>query len=411
MAKLLQRTAVSPERFRNNFSLQPLAFWTLGNPSLFDPAIECNRPWSKYDYQQPDQASRQNLAETLRDAEEAVANFVGYRPAPTWLEDVIVPFPKIYGKWHTSNGKNFTGHNASVYADVGWVIDGGIRGTTLMGADLPLAYDDVDGDGWDEMAAVVVTKPVTPDIIPASQVVKIFHSGYGGDTRSEIREVKLVAEDATTWTFRIDSWLLVDPELYEAFPMRTGFEPIDATAPENFVLTVDAYWEFNDFTSPPGTLIWEEQESEPVFQPAFLEVKDRVNGLIIPHPARYDIDNDVWVETSYSRPYTPDRVQMNLYAGKFANDYLLNLTRDPLDDILAQAISYIAAARTNRDICACNNDVVETLRDDLGFISPEGNFLAIADALQDSFFGSRKGEFRGYKLLENVTKRYGVALL
>lgn len=410
MAKPLQRTAVSLERFRQNFSLQPLAFWGLVNYALFDPAIECNRAWSQYDYQQIDQASRQNLSETLRDAEEAVANFIGYRPAPTWLPSVTVDYPKTYGKWHT-NGRNFTGHNARVYANVGWVIAGGVRGTTLLGADLPLAYDDLDGDGWDEVATAVVQKPLAPDPVPPSSQVRLFHAGHNGDTRFEIREVSLIAEDATTWTFRVDSWLLVDLELYEAFPMRTGFKPIDATDSNNFVTTVDAYWEFNDTTEPAGTLIWEEEGSLPVTQPARLEVVNAANGLIIPHPVRYDVDNDVWLDTQFERGYSPDRVEMNLYAGKVSNEFTLGLSRDPLKDSLAQAICYLGAARLNRDICACNSDLADSLRENMAFVSPEGNFLAMADTIQTSFFGPLRGEVLAYKLLENVHKRYGVALL
>ena len=47
----------------------------------------CDDMWLQYDWQDAQHVSRESLAEAIQDAEQQIANYVGYNLLPTWEID------------------------------------------------------------------------------------------------------------------------------------------------------------------------------------------------------------------------------------------------------------------------------------------------------------------------------------
>jgi hypothetical protein len=110
---------------------------------------------------------------------------------------------------------------------------------------------------------------------------------------------------------------------------------------------------------------------------------------------------------------SPDRAKISYYSGTVSQEYIEGLTLNPLDRHLADAVFYLATARITRDLCGCNNahSLSTELRTDMALVSPEGNFLAVADKIQEAPFGTRRGEWLAYQEIKLSAKHIEVAVI
>ena len=84
-----------------------------------------------------------------------------------------------------------------------------------------------------------------------------------------------------------------------------------------------------------------------------------------------------------------------------------------MDEYMADAVFHLATARLHRDICGCTNAqaLAEELRTDMALVSPQGNFLAVADKIQESPFGTRRGEWLAYQQVLRAEKHFEVSIM
>jgi len=201
-----------------------------------------------------------------------------------------------------------------------------------------------------------------------------------------------------------------------------GFDPINITTTNNNVGTVDVYLEQNDATAQGSQLLWESRpltncsvcsgvgcdECSFTTQDGCLPIRDGNAGLVVPTPATYTTS---WASNTLTVARSPDKVKVWYYSGNIGEEYKMGLSSDPIDFWLAQAIAWLATARLDREVCACNNDNFTRLQTDMAFSSAQGNFLAISEKLQEAPFGARAGEWLAYQKVRHARKYYTVAVL
>ena len=81
-------TLLSLDGYAKILGLNPVHFATGATPGLTPmvmPSGGCDDVWWKYDWQDSDKVSKWQLAQLIQQAEEEIANVVGYWPAPMWI--------------------------------------------------------------------------------------------------------------------------------------------------------------------------------------------------------------------------------------------------------------------------------------------------------------------------------------
>ena len=412
----LPRTHLSIYRFARIFGINPVHM-AGGTSSILFPVQSCDRPWSRHLWQQPDQESIESILLAIQDAESTIAGHLGYQVSRWWRSGVKADAFKGYSGMFT-NGINIGGQRAAIALNDGHVIAGGRRAVTAISEGALVTYTDEDSDGVYETAQIVVPYAETYDW----REIKVYFSGKSGDPRWEIRPTRSVTITETELTVVMDSWQLVDPDVQARFPGPDGLASLDYSDVDYFVPTVDIYREYNDETVPSVQLRWEKlpqmngilagigtDEAAYTTQDGVMIVRD--NGLVAPIPASYD-ETAGWTVVDQTVDRSPDRFLLWYYSGFTSEDWESGLDNDPLDNHLAMAIAYLAAARLSRNLCQCGENLIGYLREPNGFSSVAGNFLAVSDTLQNCPFGTRRGEWLAYNMIRSpqVVRRLGVAV-
>ncbi len=91
------------------------------------------------------QSERELIAASLHDALQTTAEYLGYYPAPMWIEDEIVTI---------DSERNWNGQTLSTA--FGHLIAFGRRATSLIEPDVSITYTDRDSDGINETAVITV---------------------------------------------------------------------------------------------------------------------------------------------------------------------------------------------------------------------------------------------------------------
>src|SRR3990167_7828960 len=88
----LPYTLLSLPRYALIMGIAPLhfhqGFYASTNPQLF-PNSGCTQIWYQHDWQNFDHVSREQLAMEIANAEQEIANLVGYWPAPVFLAEEV----------------------------------------------------------------------------------------------------------------------------------------------------------------------------------------------------------------------------------------------------------------------------------------------------------------------------------
>lgn len=407
----LPETALSLFAWARIFGINPVHL-AGGTPSPLFPEASCDRVWSRYLWQQPDQESWESILLAIQEAENTISNHMGYKVAPTWTAGRTLAAPVASGFMYT-NGINIMRQRQGIYLEEDFIIAPGRRAVTELALGVTVEYLDTDTDDLFETAHIRLTLP--EETVVNWQQVKVYFSGKAGDTRWEVRPLRSITiSDEGDILIVFDSWLLTNPDTQSRFPGRDGLQALDFNAVDYFVPTVDVYVETNDRTAVGSQYLWEKMpysglfgstENEPIDQTQDGTFVVRQHGMIAPVPAVYDAEAGQWNTSELSGKRSPDRYKLWYYSGKTSTEWERGLTHDPLDSSLATAIAYLSAARLSRDICVCGENKVLYLRELNTFTSPGGNFLAISDTLQQCPFGPRRGEWLAYNMMSYPTAK------
>lgn len=402
VAQPLPVTWLSLHRYAKMVDINPVHFWGAVGQEIWPlKDNSCNDVWPRYSWQYGSQLSLSELAYAIKDAEDAIMDFVGYPLAPTFISDEEQMYPKYHNKdFYSLGGLRHDGGYRSVQARWKKVVSPGRRATTLIDDEVAVVYSDEDGDDFFETATVTVTTDVTPC------EVKVYQVDTNADPGWEIRDANSKVTSGATVVMTFDSWLFIDPNLQAAHPSQDGYAAIDITTTANFVATVDVYREYIDTTSVTSQFAWPCQDHCAVScsicgttqQNGCLVTRNGELGSMVPFPATYS--DGAWTKERWSLSQSPDYVKIWYVAGDRSREYLSGRTCDPLSDFWATQIVRLATARLYKPFCQCGNVTAfaKDMQVDLARQGTEGSYLLDFTRIVNAF-GTRKGEYMVYEAL------------
>jgi hypothetical protein len=417
-------TLLSLSRYAKIMSLNPVHFSGAAGTTYWPEVGSCDDIWPQYSWQHHYEfVSREELATAIAEAEDEIKEELGFSPAPVWEQEEVHWFdaPEHHGIRYTPW---VTAQPTSVQAEWGYIISAGERKVTLIEANASVALTDPDGDSWNELATVLVATSVTD-----KTQIKVYFAGHSGDPAWEIRPLKNIVIAGGTATITFDSWLALDPALWNAVPTATSYAAaaaIDVEAAGSYVDEVDVYQETTNLVPASAEFLWEKhgyymlnmacpacsgagcEVCALTTQDGCLSVRDSKAGIVTPFPATYDTDNSVWVKASMTGCRQPDQVKINYRAGHMSQEYLKGDSLDPLSDDFARAIAYLATARLERDVCACEGvkKAFDELQRDLTRSSRDAFYIRFAGMdLFNCPWGTRVGEVKAWNIIAKGTSR------
>lgn len=423
-------TLLSPDRFARIMGITPAHFWQASapnlNPQIF-PEKVCKSIWYKYAWQSADKVGRHDLAMEIKKAEEEIAQHLNYWPAPTWIAEEQCMYPRDHRRDMFGTGADNRGLAKSVDVRYGKIISAGRRAVsavataTVVGASL--AYTDEDGDGCFETATVAIPTTLT-DICE----LHVYYAGTSGGIDYEIREPRKKYITGGFAYFIFDSWLFIDPNLYEAFPDDSGEPTIDISTTANFVTSVDVYREYADTTTEPAVEFYWENASVgcavcggvgcnacgAVEQDGCLRMKNMDTGIVTPFPATYDATTGIWSATGWSTEgREPDYMKLWYRAGLRSQPTRRGTNCEGLSDEWAKVIAHMVTARLERPLCECSNveALSDYLRTDIAKMTQGStNFVSMGQI--DNPFGTRVGEVQAWRFItKTADKKMNYALI
>jgi hypothetical protein len=425
MARASTITLLSLDRFARIMGLNPAHFNGAAGANIMPTSGHCNDIWHQMAWQNADAVSREDLALAIHDAEEDMASVLGYYPAPKWIAKEMHRYPRHYRRDAWGNGRNVRGDSKSIIAKRGKFIQAGRRAVSLIDDAVAVTYSDPDGDGFNELATITAATSLTD-----ACEIKVYTAGKSGAQEWEIRPAKSKVISGGNVTITFDAWQLINPTLWEALTTEVeGNRALDLTA-SIYVSTVDVYREYTDFSQASAEFSWEPEPGsglafpcpscggggclacENTIQTGCLHVRDVERGILVPTPGTYDDDEDTWQGASWTDCREPDTVKLWYRAGELDERYLRGETCEELSDYLAQAIAWLATARLERNICACNNAhaLAADLRRDLAFTPSDGGSFILSDEDLANPFGTKKGEVMCWKRISKLTPQLGVGV-
>lgn len=364
MSRASTVTLLSLDRFFAIAGFDPLSSNGLTS-SLLTP-LACTSILYQENWMSPAQAGREEYARAIKAAEDDIAAYVGYWPAPTYTKDeqrmterpqdpTLVTAgggPWGYGGWGYGMG-NARGFPKSVNLRYGKFISGGVKAKTLIEAGATVTYSDEDGDTFPETATVVVTTDVE------LCEIHLFDPGKSGADSWEIRPITATAgPGAGQVTITCQRAQCVLPGLWDAF--NAGTTVLDADDNANFIDEADVYRVYLD-PSQQVNLI-----SESIgclycsgtgcaacgFSVATgcITGRDKRLGVVTFQPAtwnattvQFDADGYCWREA--------DRLELSYLSGEENEDAAC--PRNTLTAFWERTIALLAMSYLQGDVCDC----------------------------------------------------------
>jgi hypothetical protein len=426
MARASTATLLSLDRYAQIVGINPAHFNGGATDTIMGLSPNaCQDTWWQYSWQAYDRVSREDLAQSIGDAERDIAEVLGWWPAPVWTTEEVVRYPRHHRPDVISYGlADVRGYSKSVHTEWGNVIGGGRRGidcekgqAVVYTPALP-AYQDT--------ATITVAGLTWTDV----REIKVYFAGHSGEREWEIRPAKTKTLTGGTFTAVFWSWQLIDPDIWDALTnVSDSISAIDLTDPANYVATVDVCREYNDVTEVASEFYWEPQSASVLpcavcggtgcascaltTQDGCLHVRDAPTGMVVPATSTYDVDEEAWEPDAQDICRDPDFVKVWYYSGLIANDYLAETSHDALSNYWAQTIAWLATARLERPPCACSNTVTLFAKwsQDLAIIGGDEGHL-LSERLLDNPLGTRRGEIMTWNRVSRMARRKGkVALI
>ena len=416
MARASTDTLLSLDRYAAIMGIPPPSFNQGASATIFPAGSGCSQVWYQYSWQNHDAVSREDLALEIANAEQDIAQVLGYWPAPKWIAQEAHRYPRhhrpdVYG----ISGKNVRGQRKGIRTNYSKIISPGQRAVALQGqptvAGGTIVFSDADGDGFDETVTITQATALTDEC-----EVKVYFTGHAGDPEWEIRPARTKAIAGGTFTATFWAWQLIDPDNWEQLPIE-GFTHINLDGAV-YVAQVDVYREYTDTTATASAFYWEPQPTTTAVcaaclgagcvacqlteQEGCLHIRDAERGVVVPAPATYDEDDSAWDTNAFSLCRDPDQVKLYYYCGDLSHLNLAGRTCAPLSNWWAQTIAMLATARLERPFCKCGNAeaLARQYMTDLAF--QQDHSFNVAFDLLDNPFGTRYGEMRAWQRVSKL---------
>jgi len=302
----------------------------------------------KYSWQDVSHASHEEIALGIAQAEQRIADFIGFWPAPQYFEDEVTEFPRfnpggIGAGSFSFNTINTLYRKPTVHCAWKKFIKGGKRRLDLLDDSATIVYSDEDSDGFDETATITVTGVVGTDWL--------------------LKEIAVYPTDDTTVTERIrglriyfsgsdviivgQSVLFVDPILMEYAKESNA---IDGDEASNFLSEVYVYREYcsnetNTYASVE--FLYQNTDSSTVL-PSFsmnygvLQPYNKERSIVTLFPGTWNTTTLQW---DYAAPaLIPNLVKMHYQAGINSD------AQGRMQPTLARAVAALATALITKPV-------------------------------------------------------------
>ena len=409
-------TLLSLSRYAQLMGLDPLHF--SGAYSSLRPRDVCDRIWYQHDWQHPKRISREQLARRIAEAEQDLADYLGYWPGPVWIVDERQPYPRPRQRELTGYGYDIRWRHKRMKLNWGYVIEAGQCAAELLDSGTTYTTIDADNDGFNETA--VFTIAGVSSSLDTTEVHAYFKeydvgdlvntrtdpSSSGADQAWEVRPIRC-SLSGTTLTVYIYVWELFRPVLQETLEMdadEDGAPPIDADSATSYVDALDFYRLYTD----PETqvqFLWGSDipctsgsslAGAVATQTGCFRIQDERRSIVVPSPATYSAADEAFIEASWTQGIEPDAVRFWYRSGNV----------DPrsgystLTDYWARIIAQLATARLEWPLCDCTNVklVTDRWQEDRAMITDQRSFSVSTTDL-DNPFGTRTGEVEAWKAL------------
>jgi len=281
------------------------------------------------------------LARIIRDAEQAVARFVGYNLLPEWDQELVTP-PAYHDPEYKSNVTT-RGTPKSVRLSKSYVVEGGIRAQEEIELGATVSFVDKDGDGFNETGQITVTSATA-----GLNEIRVYFPDKNGEDAWEIRPLTFTTY-TSPFTIEIPVYMLLLPALTELLCVEDGGIPYDTA--DIYAEELDVYRVYND-TDQQADLIYDptylcgDSACTTVSYPKCVYVTDAKNGFVVYNAALAD---------------EPDRVMVYYTSG-----YMDRSIRRPFVDISPYwkpIVARYAASLVDREVICCGGEQSQIVSD------------------------------------------------
>lgn len=374
--------------------ISPLAFNGLDSPLMNNNV--CGEIFFQWDWQHSSRIGRETIARAIHEAEEEMALEAGFDLMPDWTTEERLEYPKpsVPGMYNIS-GTNPRGMLKSVEARKAWIISGGIKTKTLIGAGVVFARSDNDGDGYAETCTAIV--PVT---ITDTNEIHVYYSSQSGDDSWEIRPIKVSISGGNA-TIVFKAWQVVVAASLD----RLDAQPLDAADPASYEITIDVYRVYND-PSTQVQLMWENTgfnccgtcvACQFGTQAGCFHLRDARLGILVPAPGSWNASNQTFDSAVWSNCREPDQLRLWYYSGY--TDLKLARPYAELSPYWKDAIAYFSVSKFARPLCGCDNvsNFIDKWRRDASFASQEEGGFTVTAELAANKLGTALGALYAYR--------------
>lgn len=373
-------------------------FNQLSSDNIVASGNECGQTFFQYSWQNADRVGRDDIAMCIQQAEQEIAQQVGYNLIPDWIynERLEYPHPQVPGAWNLW-GTNQNGKYKSVELNKGFVISGGIRAKATIQLAAAIVRTDDDGDGYAETCTVTI-----PTTLTDTNEIHAYYSAKDGDDGWEIRPIKVSLSGANA-IIRFKSWQVVAANAGSSFNPQV----LDATDPANYETTIDVYRVYND-PSSQVSFLWEKSAQNCCGQTTCtacqlgeqsgcFHLRDARMGVSVPAPASWNATTLSFDGNSWDACREPDQVMFSYYSG-----YLdLHVPRPyvTMSPYWEYAVAFFAASKLDRPICGCSNvsEFIQKWRRDAAFASAEEGGFSVTPDIAANQLGTTMGALYAYK--------------
>lgn len=419
---------LSLEEFRRILQYHPAHFWGLadtGANAVVPVTSNCNAIVKQYGWQDTDAAGRAEIAEALFSAERKLCDYLGYYPAPHYVEETIPYARFLDSRFWRAGSADADGRWAAVRVKERFVQDVGVETITALGT-VNLTYTDEDGDGLDDTFTASLATTVTNE----EEIAVYFAAAdrYDEETVGERWRVKPVEVKISGGTvyLRGRAWMLVQPVLYENMTL----EAIDPSVAANFVATLEVCRRYtsgngNTEATAQGLFTWETPpypewanccgaspsfngtETDPASIATALArvgIREARTGLLLPGAAVYDTSAGTWSAATWGTCRPPDRVTLRYRAG-YPTEH------GHMAKNLQVPVARLAMAELARPICGCDEANRELYRwqKDLAQSGANDEVYNVSPADLDNPFGTRRGHIEAWKQVRKLKQVRGLA--
>jgi len=409
---LRRNTLLSLVRYAQIMGIDPIRFF--GGYSSLRPVGGCDDTWFEYTWQDGVKVSREEILIEIIRAEQEIADFVGFWPAPRWMHQEEHAFPQSFQRSYRAVDGGSPSGRKNIKLQYGYILYGGVRATSELTT--ATKEDDIDttGDGYDDTAVWTITGIdftanqihafIKPYLLADAANCRTDPESYGADQAWQIRDIRIQYDSTTEIaTVYVPRYQMLKPQLLRIIDVAA----LDVSVPGNFVDDLVFYRVYND-PSTQVQFLWTSDAACATVECAWstqngcLSVSNARLGNVLPSPGTYSAVTDTYASANWTENKDPDKMLVSYRAG-FVDPYTRDSER--LSTFWSGIIAKLATSRIPRHFCNCENiqALVDRWQQDTSEATTDRSYITALDLANP--FGTKVGEIEVYRALKRYELR------